>query len=76
MNLRSQLSQLKDVLPMEQRSGVVYEIPCSTCDKSYTGKTIRRLGSRLKEHVESVRRTNQLWQSTLGMRGTLSHGKK
>ena len=31
MNLRSQLSQLKDVLPMEQRSGVVYEIPCSTC---------------------------------------------
>ena len=24
MNLRSQLSQLKDVLPMEQRSGVVF----------------------------------------------------
>ena len=47
MNLRLQLSQLKDVLPMEQRSGKVYEIPCSTCDKSYIGETIRRLGSRL-----------------------------
>ena len=56
MNLRSQLSQLKDVLPMEQRSGVVYEIPCSTCDKSYIGETIRRLGSRLKEHKDACRK--------------------
>ena len=56
MNLRSQLSQLKDVLPMEQRSGVVYEIPCSICDKSYIGETIQRLGLRLKEHKDACRK--------------------
>ena len=41
---------------MEQRSGVVYEIPCSTCDKSYIGETIRRLGLRLKEHKDACRK--------------------
>ena len=42
--MRSQLSNLKDKLPIEMRSGVV---PRSVCDKSYIGET---LGDRIKEH--------------------------
>ena len=33
MSLRSQLSRLKDVLPLELHSGIVYKIPCSICEK-------------------------------------------
>ena len=33
-------------------SGIVYEIPC-TCGKVYVGETIRRLGTRIKEHKEA-----------------------
>ena len=51
--LRSQLTKLKDKLPIETRSGVVYRIPCSSCDRSYIGETIRRLGDRVKEHKKA-----------------------
>ena len=50
LTLRSQLSNLKDKLPIQMRSGVVYNVPCSVCDKSYIGETVRRLGDRIKEH--------------------------
>ena len=29
---------------------MVYNVPCSVCDKSYIGETVRRLGDRIKEH--------------------------
>ncbi len=32
------------------------QIPCSGCEKTYTGQTGRLLGTRLKEHRGSVRR--------------------
>ena len=50
MSLRSQLSRLKDVLPLELHSGIVQ---CSICEKSYIGETIRRLGSRVNEHKDA-----------------------
>ena len=50
LTLRSQLSNLKDKLPIQRRSGVVYNVPCSVCDKSYIGETVLRLGDRIKEH--------------------------
>ena len=37
--LRSLLTRVKDPLPVEKQSKVVYKIPCS-CHKVYIGKTI------------------------------------
>ena len=50
--IRSLLTRVKDPLPLEQQSMVVYQIPCS-CGKVYIGKTIRRLETRLKEHKDA-----------------------
>ena len=41
--LHSLLTQVKDPLPVDKQSMVVYQIPCS-CGKVYIGKTIRRPG--------------------------------
>ena len=41
------------LLPLELQSGIVYKIPCSICEKSYIGETIRRFGSRIKEHKDA-----------------------
>ena len=53
--LRSMLSNVKDKVPAEKQSGVVYKIPCS-CGKVYLGETKRRLETRLKEHKDACRR--------------------
>ncbi|XP_071505303.1 uncharacterized protein [Diadema antillarum] len=53
--IRNQLVRPKDpVLPV-RRHGVVYKIPCSTCDKIYIGKTGRPVGERMHEHRRDVR---------------------
>ena len=46
---------MKDKVPAEKQSGVVYKIPCS-CGKVYLGETRRRLETRLKEHKDACRR--------------------
>ena len=48
--LRKLLVSPKDPVPVENRSGCIYQIPCSQCPKSYIGQTGRQLGQRLKEH--------------------------
>ena len=50
--LRSLLTKVKDPLPIDKQSNVVYEVPC-TCGKVYIGETKRRLGTRLKEHKDA-----------------------
>lgn len=52
--LRSILTRVKDKLPMEKKSMVVYKIPCS-CGKFYIGETRRRLETRMKEHQDACR---------------------
>ncbi len=54
--LRSNLVHVKDPIPTLQRRKVIYQIPCSGCDKTYTGQTGRLVGTWLKEHRGSVRR--------------------
>ena len=48
--LRRQLVHPKDLVPMDQRTGVVYQIPCSECLKVYAGHSSRTLKHRLSEH--------------------------
>ena len=51
------LSKVKDPLPIELQSGVVYRIPCC-CGKAYIGETTQRLETRLKEHRDDCRKQN------------------
>ena len=46
---------MKDALPPDMSSNVVYKIPCS-CGKVYIGETIRRLETRLKEHCTACKK--------------------
>ncbi len=52
--LRSNLVHVKDPVPTLQRRKVIYQIPCSGCDKTNTGQTGRLFGTRLKE-LQAVR---------------------
>ncbi len=54
--LRSNVVHIKEPIPTLQRRKVIFQIPCSGCDKTYTGQTGRLLGTRLKGHHGSVRR--------------------
>ena len=38
----------------EQRTDVIYSIPCNNCDNEYIGQTKRQFGTRLKEHQKAV----------------------
>ena len=52
--LRQTLVNLKDRIPLQQRAGVVYRIPCGTCSGVYVGQTCRTLDHRLKEHKRAL----------------------
>ena len=51
-NKLSRLCNLKCSLPLLKQSRVIYKVNCSECDEFYIGKTIRRLNTRLKEHMK------------------------
>ena len=53
--LRHQLVRPKDPVPMDQRTGVVYQIPCSESPKVYIGQSGRSLKHRLFEHRWALR---------------------
>lgn len=55
--LQKLLPRRKDVTPYLERSGVVYQIPCSDpgCSSSYVGQTKRTLLHRIREHKLAVR---------------------
>ena len=38
--------------------GTVYNIPCAQCPKAYVGETGRKLGVRIEEHKDSVKKVD------------------
>ena len=52
--LRQTLMRVKNRRPEEARRGVVYEVPCRDCNRTYIGETGRSLQERLKEHRYAV----------------------
>ena len=54
-SLRSVLTRVKDPLPPDLQSKVIYKVPCS-CGKAYIGETTRHLETRLKEHKDACRK--------------------
>lgn len=53
--LKGLLSRPKDPVPQEQKTGVIYQIPCQDCDVVYIGETGRAFATRKKEHMTCVR---------------------
>ena len=49
--LKTLLPPLKDAIPKDYCSGVVYEIKCTGCSSSYVGQTTRHLTTRYSEHL-------------------------
>uniref|UniRef100_A0A1A8MWI4 Helix-turn-helix domain-containing protein n=1 Tax=Nothobranchius pienaari TaxID=704102 RepID=A0A1A8MWI4_9TELE len=48
--VRNRLVHPKDKIPAGLRCGVIYEIPCKICNKTYIGETGRQLNTRTIEH--------------------------
>ncbi|BHF78565.1 hypothetical protein SprV_0602167800 [Sparganum proliferum] len=59
-SLRTTLSRVKDPIPKEQQTNVIYRIPCANCSSVYVGHTGRRLGTRINEHKLAIRRRDPL----------------
>lgn len=52
--IRSVLVHPKDKIKLENKSEIVYSIPCKHCDKVYIGETSRNFKYRLEEHKKDV----------------------
>ena len=57
--IRQTLVNVKNRVPEEKRTGVVYEVPCHDRDHVYVGETGRTLKKRLAEHKQAVRRFDE-----------------
>ena len=42
---------VKDPVPVELRSNVVYKFTCASCNSCYVGETSRHLSTRIREHL-------------------------
>ena len=60
-------------MPKENRSEVIYQIPCSRCPQTYIGQTGRTLGQRLKEHQRAVRDRNTSTSALANHVGSTGH---
>ncbi|CAF2534635.1 unnamed protein product [Rotaria sp. Silwood2] len=47
---------IKDAVPDDLKSGVVYEATCSQCNNSYIGQTYRYLKTRINEHLSDQKK--------------------
>jgi len=44
---------VKNRVPEEKKTGVVYEVPCHDCDHVYVGKTGKALKKRLIDRAQA-----------------------
>ena len=51
--------RIKDRIPPELQSSLVYHYKCGGCHSSYVGKTLRHLAARIAEHKGKSLRTGQ-----------------
>ena len=52
---------VKDPVPVELRSNVVYKFTCASCNSCYVGETSRDLATRIREHLNRDR-TSHIFQ--------------
>lgn len=53
--VRKHFTRVKDPIPMEYKSDVIYDIPCGGCDLHYIGTTGQHLRNRLQQHRRDCR---------------------
>ena len=56
-NLNRFIKTEKDKIKKDELSNVVYQINCKDCDYSYVGQTKRKLKTRLKEHINDLKKS-------------------
>ena len=57
----SNMFSVKDPVPVELRSNVVYKSTCASCNSCYVGETSRHLSTRIREHLNRDR-TSHIFQ--------------
>lgn len=55
-------SKIKDPIPLEDQSNVVYQVPCSNCSACYIGMTKNRLKTRMSGHKTLYNTMDRLHQ--------------
>jgi len=52
--LRNFVVHLKDKVRDDEKTELIYRVPCKNCASSYVGKTGRKFGLRIKEYKKEV----------------------
>ena len=55
----SLLFSMKDKVPFDLRSYVVYKFVCGSCKTLYLGQTKRHLPTRIKKHMETDKKSHE-----------------
>lgn len=58
--IKGLFTQTKDRIPAEQRSNVIYKIPCGNCAASYVGLTTTSLKKRVAHHKSDINKLDKL----------------
>ena len=58
--LFSQFNKLKDPIPLNSKSNVVYQLNCNECNNVYIGETKKQLKERTNQHIDAVRKISNL----------------
>ena len=58
--LFSQFNKLKDPIPLNSKSNVVYQLNCNECNNVYIGETKKQLKERTNQHIDAVRKKSNL----------------
>ena len=53
-----QFFQLKDMVPKNCKSNVVYKFVCANCNVCYIGQTVRHLSQRIDEHLKKDKKSH------------------
>lgn len=62
---RDLFTKLKDKVPTELRSNVVYQIPCTNCPSSYIGMTTNYVKTRLSGHKSNLNALHRLTEQEI-----------
>jgi len=52
--LRNFVAHPKDKVNDEEKTELIYRVPCKNCSSSYVGETGRKFGLRIKEHKKEL----------------------
>ncbi|EZA47026.1 hypothetical protein X777_17025 [Ooceraea biroi] len=63
----------KDVVPNDNKTGVVYRMNCINCDACYVGQTKRHLATRVREHRSAITKREGNWSVVSRHRASLFH---